>query len=130
MVNSLAKKMRYIDGTYISEDGLYVLSISDSDVNTGTFNFTFNTKESPLGNFTYSERKGSWTYAGEKHYPCGINFSAGVRDEPDWKYYMLDSWNGSRTRDGLMVLNGSRCYIVGDVSVTLYTFENIKFNLS
>jgi hypothetical protein len=115
-----------IVGTYVSEDGEFTLVITESDYNTGVFEGSFHSLNSPLGEITYEHITANYCFTGPHRFPCMIGFHDAVRQEPDWDYCQSDYWTGYRDSAGNLLMSGSRAYVSPESS-EVFSFEQVKF---
>ncbi|MEW6737155.1 MAG: hypothetical protein AB1489_38075, partial [Acidobacteriota bacterium] len=95
-----------INGTYTSENGDFVLTITDSNESNSTFAGTYVSKFTPQGQQSFSVT-GRWYYVnnpGGSLTPLNLAFTAFVR--PDNRAYCIeDAWTGVLSQPGKIKMN-------------------------
>ena len=101
-----------INGTYTSENGDFVLTITNSDEARSTFEGTYVAQYTPQGTQQF-EVVGRWYYVnhpGGELTPLNLGFIAVVRP-PDRPFCILDSWAGVMIRPEALKMIGGRTYL-------------------
>lgn len=115
-----------INGSYISEDGNYILIIKNSNIQSGKFDGIFTNKNTPIGEIKYQSYDCRFDFVSTK-YPCAIGFIARYRTSPNWDYVIYESWSGYMTARNELCMAGSRSYARADGKADVYTVDKVKF---
>jgi hypothetical protein len=102
-----------LNGQYISEDGNFVLTITNSNEATGSFTGTYISKDTPVGAQTFPFVVGSFSYVNNPNgslTPLTLTFTAVVRPE-NRTYVIADTWSGILTQPGRISATGVRAYL-------------------
>lgn len=120
-----------INGTYTSENGDFVLTITDSNESNSTFSGSIVSKFSPQGQQTLGIT-GRWFYVnnpGGSLTPLNIGFTAVAR--PDNRAYCIeDAWTGVLTQPGKIIMNGIRSYLPAGGQYQLILLGTNQFSTS
>ncbi|WNG22605.1 hypothetical protein F0U62_00155 [Cystobacter fuscus] len=103
-----------INGTYTSENGDFVLTITSSWDGNGSFSGTYVTHYTPVGALSIPVT-GSFHFVGNPDgslVPLALTFSAVMRpDAGNWPYALVDAWSGILTQPGRISATGVRTYL-------------------
>ena len=125
------------NGTYVSGDGVYKITIASSNAGdgsiTGTYSSAFGHYENPqdvrlVGGFSWVKNKGTAGTA-----PFAIRFNAG--DRPDaWDRCAYEDWTGYYMQDNTIIAYGSRATVVAatdtaEAQVSTETLGGLAFYL-
>jgi hypothetical protein len=99
-----------INGTYRSQNNEFVLTITNSNEENGTFTGSYVSTHTPQGQQTFSVLAGVWQYVnnpGGSLTPLNIGFIAACRPEAR-PFTIFDSWSGVLTKAGTFTATGTR----------------------
>ncbi|AKQ63825.1 hypothetical protein A176_000737 [Myxococcus hansupus] len=101
-----------INGTYTSENGDFVLTITQSNDFNGSFSGTYVAQFTPVGPLTMPV-SGSFHFVNNPNgnlVPLALEFSAATRPA-DRSYLLADAWSGILTQPGVIAATGVRSYL-------------------
>ena len=106
-----------INGTYTSENGDFVLQITNSDSTHSTFEGTYTASYTAQGQQTFNHVVGRWWYVGGGGAaPLSVGFVTHDRASGGWPYCIADAWSGILTETGKLSMTGTRSYLTSDGS--------------
>ena len=102
-----------INGTYRSQNNEFVLTITNSNEEHGTFTGSYVSTYTPQGQQTFSSVTGIWNFVtnpGGSLTPLSIGFVAASRPEAR-AYAIFDAWSGVLGKAGTFTATGTRSFL-------------------
>ncbi|AEI65017.1 hypothetical protein [Corallococcus macrosporus] len=102
-----------INGTYTSENGEFVLTVTQSSDWNGTFSGTYFTQFTPVGPLSIPV-SGTFHFVNNPNgelTPLALTFSAVMRPDAGWPYALVDAWSGILMKPGYISATGVRTFL-------------------
>lgn len=110
----MTESVSNINGKYVSQDGNFTLTITNSNAQASTFDGTYVSKFTPHGPQTFAVT-GRWFYtSADSSVPLSLGFTAFARptvQPPTVPFVIEDAWTGVLTNVGKLYMTGVRSYV-------------------